>query len=64
MGNNGATSTQTILETGQYTVTTTLYTRSNKIQSLIERLNGTSNIQYSGESFTVTLAPKDLKIGP
>ncbi|XP_065908043.1 extracellular serine proteinase-like isoform X2 [Dysidea avara] len=58
VGDNGA---KTILETGRYTVTTTLYTRSNKIQSLIERLNGASNIQYSDESFTATLVPKDLK---
>ena len=61
VGNNGATSTQTILETGRYMVTTTLYTRSNKIQSLIKRLNGASNIQYADESFTATLVPKDLK---
>ncbi|XP_065906335.1 extracellular serine proteinase-like [Dysidea avara] len=58
VGDNGA---KTILETGRYMVTTTLYTRSNKIQSLIERLNGASNIQYSDKSFTATLVPKDLK---
>ena len=58
VGNNGA---KTILETGRYMVTTTLYTRSNKIQSLIERLNGASNFQYSDKSFTATLVPKDLK---
>ena len=57
-GNNGA---NTILETGRYMVTTTLYTRSNKIQSFIDRLNGASNIQYSDKSFTATLVPKDLK---
>jgi len=56
-GNNGAT--HTILETGRYVVTTTLYTRSTL--SLIDRLNGASNIQYSDNSFTATLAPKDLK---
>ena len=58
VGNNGA---KTILETGRYMVTTTLYTRSNKIQSLIDRLNGASNIQYSDKSFTAILVPKDLK---
>jgi len=59
VGNNGATSTHTILETGRYVVTTTLYTRSTL--SLIERLTGASNIQYSDNLFTATLVPKDLK---
>jgi len=58
VGNNGATSIQTILETGQYVVTTTRNIRS---QFLIERLNGVSNVQYSDTSFTATLVPKDLK---
>ena len=62
VGNIGATSTtNTILETGQYVVTTTRNTRSKKVQSLIERLNGSSNIQYSVKSFTATLVPKDVK---
>jgi len=61
VGNNGATSTQTILETGRYVVTTTGNIRSNKVQSFIERLNGARNIQYSDNSFTATLLPKDLK---
>ena len=60
VGNSGTTSA-TILETGRYVVTTILYTRSRKIQSIIERLNGASNIQYSDESFTATFFPKDLK---
>ena len=60
--NTGATSTtHLILETGQYLVTTTLYTRSSKIQKFIKRLNGASDIQYSAKSFTATLVPKDLK---
>jgi len=58
LGDDGA---KTILETGQYMITTTLYTRSNKIQSLIERLNGASNIQYLDRSFSAMLVPKDLK---
>jgi len=61
VGNNGAMLTQTVLETGRYVVTTTRNVRSNKVQSLIERLNGASNIQYSDQSFTATLVPKDLK---
>jgi len=61
VGNNGVISTQSILETGRYVVTTTGNIRSNKVQSLIERLNGASNIQYSDNSFTATLVPKDLK---
>ena len=62
VGNTGATSTtHLILETGQYLVTTTLYTRSSKIQKFIKRLNGASDIQYSAKSFTATLVPKDLK---
>ena len=59
VGNNGAT--HTILEAGQYIVTTTGNIRSNKAQSLIERLNGVKNIQYSDKSFMATLVPKDLK---
>jgi len=61
VGNIGATSTHTILETGRYVVTTTRNTRSKKVQSLIERLHGSSNIQYSVKSFTATLVPKDVK---
>jgi len=60
-GSVGTTSTHTILETGQYVVTTTRNIRSNRVQSLIERLNGASNIQYLDNSFTATLVPKDLK---
>ena len=59
VGDNGATNI--MLETGQYVVTTTRNTRSKIVQSLIERLNGARKIQYSDESFTATLVPKDLK---
>ena len=59
VGNNGAI--HTILETGWYVVTKSLNTRSIEVKFLIENLNGASNIQYSDESFTATLVPKDLK---
>jgi len=59
VGNNGAINI--ILETGRYLVTTTRNTRSKKVQSLIERLNGARMIQYSVKSFTATLIPTDVK---
>ena len=58
-GNTGATTN--ILQTGQYTVRTTMRTDSSEVQDLISKLNGASDIQYKRHSFTAILQPKDLK---
>lgn len=57
--NTGATND--ILETGQYKVRTTMRSDSAKVQDLISKLNGASDIQYKQHSFTAILQPKDLK---
>ena len=50
-----------IMDTGRYMVNTTGNTRSQQVQSLIEMLDGASDIQYKEKSFTAKLLPKDLK---
>ena len=50
-----------ILETGRYEVRTTARTNSTEVQSLIDELDGASDIQYSIAWFTAILQPKDLK---
>ena len=58
MGNTGAAE---IMDTGRYRVNTTVNTSSQQVQSLIDRLNGASDIQYTKNSFSAILKPKDLK---
>ena len=60
VGNTGAK----IMDTGRYMVNTTVNTKSQQVQSLIEILDGARHIQYTERSFTATLEPKDLKKVP
>ena len=60
-GSVGNTGVDMIMDTGRYVVNTTSSIKSQQVQSLIERLNGASDIQYMEDSFTAILEPKDLK---
>ena len=53
-----------IMDTGRYMVNTTVNTKSQQVQSLIEILDGARDIQYTERSFTATLEPKDIKKVP
>jgi len=60
-GSSGNTGAAEIMDTGRYMINTTGNTRSQQVQSLIDRLNGARDIQYMKNSFTAILEPKDLK---
>ena len=49
------------METGRYKVKTFARTNSDEVRSLIAKLNGASDVQYTVASFTAILQPKDLK---
>jgi len=60
-GSVGKAGVVEIMDTGRYMVNTTGNTRSQQVQTLIQRLDGASDIQYMERSFTAMLLPKDLK---
>lgn len=58
-GNVGAS--RDIMETGRYTIRTSLKTDSPSVQALVHELDGARDIDYHLMWFSAVLEPRDLK---